>query len=189
MTPPAADSSLIERLRAATSGEYEIVRELGRGGFATVYLGRDLALERDVAIKVLTALDEDADSSGEIERFRREARTAGRLSHPNIIPIHAVRSNGGLQYFVMKFVRGRPLDGVLKDTGALPLALVQTILKQVGSALAHAHRHGVVHRDVKPANIMLDEDGWAVVADFGIAQVARAEKLTATGMIIGMPRT
>ena len=185
MTPPAADSSLIERLRAATSGEYEIVRELGRGGFATVYLGRDLALERDVAIKVLTALDEDADSSGEIERFRREARTAGRLSHPNIIPIHAVRSNGGLQYFVMKFVRGRPLDGVLKDTGALPLALVQTILKQVGSALAHAHRHGVVHRDVKPANIMLDEDGWAVVADFGIAQVARAEKLTATGMIIG----
>ena len=187
MSSAANDASLIDRLRAATEGEFAIVRELGRGGFATVFLAHDLAIERDVAIKVLTAgMDGDAgDQSGEIERFRREARTAGGLSHPHIIPIFANRSKDGLQFFVMKFVKGRPLDAIIKDNGALPLPLVQTILRQAGAALAYAHRSGVVHRDIKPANIMLDDDGWAVVADFGIAKVAMAEKLTATGIIIG----
>ena len=187
MPSAARDASLIDRLRAATDGEYDIVRELGRGGFATVFLARDLAIERDVAIKVLTAgSDSDAgEQGGEIERFRREARTAGGLSHPHIIPIYANRSKDGLQFFVMKFVKGRSLDAIIKDNGALPLPLVQTILQQAGSALGYAHRSGVVHRDIKPANIMLDDDGWAVVADFGIAKVAMAEKLTATGIIIG----
>ena len=187
MTSPPAEDPLLERLRAATRDEYEIVRELGRGGFAAVYLARDVALDRDVAIKVLTpqARPDDPDVQAEVERFRREARTVARLNHPHVIPVYAVRTTDQLQYFVMKFIRGRALDGVLATTGKLPLALVQTILQQAGGALAYAHKHGVVHRDIKPANIMLDEEGWAVVADFGIAKVARAEKLTATGLIIG----
>ncbi len=186
VTSPASDP-LLERLRAATAGEYEIVRELGRGGFAAVYLGRDVELDREVAIKVLTAQADAADTttSGEIERFRREARTVAKLNHPNIVPVFAVKANEGLQYFVMKFIKGRSLERVLETAGKLPIALVQTILQQAGSALAFAHRQGVVHRDIKPANIMLDEEGWAVVADFGIAKVARAEKLTGTGLIIG----
>ena len=181
------EAPLLTRLRAATVGEYEIERELGRGGFAAVFLARDVALDRDVAIKVLLpqSQPDDPDVLAEIERFRREARTVARLNHPHVIPIHAVRSGEGLQYFVMKFVRGRSLDAVLTSTGPLSLPLVQTLVQQAGSALAYAHRQGVVHRDVKPANIMLDEDGWALVADFGIAKVARAEKLTATGLIIG----
>ena len=186
MTSPSADP-LLERLRTATAGEYEIVRELGRGGFAAVYLGRDVQLERDVAIKVLTAQADTADTttSGEIERFRREARTVAKLNHPNIVPVYAVKAAAGLQYFVMKFIKGRSLERVLETSPRLPIALVQTILQQAGSALAFAHRNGVVHRDIKPGNIMLDEEGWAVVADFGIAKVARAEKLTGTGLIIG----
>ncbi len=178
---------ILERLRAATAGEYEIIRELGRGGFAAVFLGRDVELDREVAIKVLTqqaATDVSADS-GEIERFRREARTVAKLNHPNIVPVFSVRASEGLQYFVMKYIRGRSLERILETGGRLPIALVQTILQQAGSALAFAHRNGVVHRDIKPGNIMLDEEGWAVVADFGIAKVARAEKLTATGLIIG----
>ena len=186
MTSPSTDP-LLERLRTATAGEYEIVRELGRGGFAAVYLGRDVQLERDVAIKVLTAQADTADTttSGEVERFRREARTVAKLNHPNIVPVYAVKAAAGLQYFVMKFIKGRSLERVLETSARLPIALVQTILQQAGSALAFAHRNGVVHRDIKPGNIMLDEEGWAVVADFGIAKVARAEKLTGTGLIIG----
>ncbi|MBK7908660.1 MAG: protein kinase [Gemmatimonadetes bacterium] len=186
MTAPASDP-LLQRLRDATTGAYEITRELGRGGFAAVFLARDVELDRDVAIKVLTAQADrdDATTSGEIERFRREARTVAKLNHPNIVPVYAVKAADGLQYFVMKFIKGRSLERVLETAGPLPIALVQTILQQAGSALAFAHRNGVVHRDVKPANIMLDEEGWAVVADFGIAKVARAEKLTGTGLIIG----
>ncbi|MCE9601494.1 MAG: protein kinase [Gemmatimonadetes bacterium] len=187
MASPPADDPLLERLRSATTQEYEIVRELGRGGFAAVFLARDLALERDVAIKVLTpqSRPDDPEVAAEIERFRREARTVARLNHPHVIPVYAVRTTEQLQYFVMKFIRGRALDAVLASKGPLPIPLVQTILQQAGSALAYAHKQGVVHRDIKPANIMLDEDGWTVVADFGIAKVARAEKLTATGLIIG----
>ncbi|MFN0097029.1 MAG: protein kinase domain-containing protein [Gemmatimonadaceae bacterium] len=178
---------VLERLRAATAGEYEIVRELGRGGFATVYLARDVSLERDVAIKVLSpqTRPDDPESAAEVERFRREARTVAKLNHPHVIPVYAVRATEGLQYFVMKFIRGRSLEGVLASNGRLSFSLVQTILQQAGSALAYAHKNGVVHRDIKPANIMLDEEGWAVVADFGIAKVARAEKLTGTGLIVG----
>lgn len=186
MTTSGADP-LLERLRSATAGEYEIIRELGRGGFAAVYLARDLALERDVAIKVLApqTRPDDPDSLAEVERFRREARTVAKLNHPHVIPVYAVRASEGLQYFVMKFIRGRSLEGVLASTGRLSFSLIQTILQQAGSALAYAHKNGVVHRDIKPANIMLDEEGWAVVADFGIAKVARAEKLTGTGLIVG----
>jgi serine/threonine protein kinase len=121
------------------------------------------------------------------ERFRREARTAAALSHPHIIPVHAVRESGDLLYFVMKFVEGKSLDAVVRERGKLPVEMVVRILTEVASALAYAHRKGVVHRDVKPANIMLDDDGWAIVTDFGIAKLAQAHGLTVTGATVGTP--
>ena len=176
---------MMEALKAATLGDYEILAELGRGGMATVYLAHDISLDRKVAIKVMSpAL---LDGEGAIERFKREARTAGALSHPHIIPIHAVRESGDLLYFVMKFVEGRPLDNVIRDQGALSIPMVVQILTEVAGALAYAHRKGVVHRDVKPANIMLDDDGWAVVTDFGIAKVVQKQGLTMTGTTVGTP--
>src|SRR5438552_18934220 len=153
---------------------------------ATVYLAHDLALDRKVAIKVLApALL--LMGEGMVERFKREARTAAALSHPHIIPIYAVKESEHVLYFVMKYVQGRALDTVIRDVGTLPIPMVQTILAQVGDALGYAHRHGVIHRDIKSANIMLDEDGRAVVTDFGIAKVVQAEGLTMTGVTVGTP--
>jgi len=153
---------------------------------ATVYLAHDLALDRKVAIKVLApALL--LMGEGMVERFKREARTAAALSHPHIIPIYAVKESDQVLYFVMKHVQGRSLDHVVRDVGPLPLAMTQAILAQVGDALGYAHRHGVIHRDIKSANIMLDEEGWAVVTDFGIAKVLQAQGLTVTGVTVGTP--
>src|SRR5437879_1523675 len=183
---PAQHNAQLDALRKATLGEYEVLAELGRGGMATVYLAHDLALDRKVAIKVLApALL--LMGEGMVERFKREARTAAALSHPHIIPIYAVKESEHVLYFVMKYVQGRALDTVIRDVGTLPIPMVQTILAQVGDALGYAHRHGVIHRDIKSANIMLDEDGWAVVTDFGIAKVVQAEGLTMTGVTVGTP--
>ncbi len=174
----------LDLLREETLGEYEILAELGRGGMATVYLAHDIALGRRVAIKVMSpALVEE----GIAERFRREARTAASLNHPHIIPIYTVRERPHLLYFVMKFIQGPPLDPILKSTGPLPIPMAQLILAQAASALGYAHRRGVIHRDVKPANIMLDEEGWVVVTDFGIAKVTTATGLTMTGVTVGTP--
>src|SRR3989440_1134159 len=154
---PAQHNAQLEALRKATLGEYEVLAELGRGGMATVYLAHDVALDRKVAIKVLApALLQMGE--GMVERFKREARTAAALSHPHIIPIYAVKESERVLYFVMKYVQGRPLDSVLRDVGALPIPMVQAIIAQVGDALGYAHRHGVIHRDIKSANIMLDEE-------------------------------
>src|SRR5213592_1611513 len=150
---PAQHNAQLDALRKATLGEYEVLAELGRGGMATVYLAHDLALDRKVAIKVLApALL--LMGEGMVERFKREARTAAALSHPHIIPIYAVKEREHVLYFVMKYVQGRPLDAVIHDVGRLPLTLVRAVLYQAGEALGYAHRRGVVHRDVKPANIM-----------------------------------
>src|SRR5256714_3192691 len=184
--PEGGRNAQLDALRQATLGEYEVLAELGHGGMATVYLGHDLALDRKVAIKVLApALL--LMGEGMVERFKREARTAAALSHPHIIPIYAVKESQDVLYFVMKYVHGRALDAVIRDVGPLPIAMVQAILAQVSDALGYAHRHGVIHRDVKSANIMLDEDGWAVVTDFGIAKVVQAEGLTLTGVTVGTP--
>src|SRR5258705_244736 len=183
--PDAAEAQLAA-LRRATMGQYEILLEIGRGGMATVYLAHDIALDRKVAIKVLApALL--LMGEGMVERFKREARTAAALSHPHIIPIYAVRDSEHVLYFVMKHVQGRSVDHVIRDVGRLPIAMTQAILAQVGDALGYAHRHGVIHRDIKSANIMLDEEGWAVVTDFGIAKVVQAEGLTMTGVTVGTP--
>ena len=185
--PPAAGrNAQLDALRQATLGEYEIFTELGRGGMATVYLAHDLALDRKVAIKVLApALL--AMGEGTVERFKREARTAAALSHPHIIPIYAVRESDRVLYFVMQYVQGRALDMIIRDVGSLPVPMVQTILAQVADALSYAHRHGIIHRDIKSANIMLDEEGRALVTDFGIAKVVQAEGLTVTGVTVGTP--
>jgi serine/threonine protein kinase/alpha-tubulin suppressor-like RCC1 family protein/uncharacterized protein YjdB len=187
--PPAEDdpqAGLIDELRRATLGEFEIAGELGRGGMATVFLAHDIALDRKVAIKVMspTLL---SSGRGMADRFKREARTAAALSHPHIIPIYGVREAGRLLFFIMKYVQGRALDAIVKEHGALPIKMVQAILSQAGSALDYAHRHGVIHRDIKPANIMLDIEGWAVVTDFGIAKVTESQGLTVTGATIGTP--
>src|SRR3989442_3054367 len=183
--PDGAEAQLAA-LRRATLGQYEILVEVGRGGMATVYLAHDLALDRKVAIKVLApALL--LMGEGMVERFKREARTAAALSHPHIIPIYAVKESDQVLYFVMKHVQGRSLDHVVRDVGPLPLAMTQAILAQVGDALGYEHRHGVIPRDIKSANIMLDEEGWAAVTDFGIAKVVQAQGLTVTGATVGTP--
>ena len=187
---PAPDTKgvkaqMLAHLREATLGEYEILLELGSGGMATVYLAHDLQLDRRVAIKLMhpTLLV----GSDMVERFILEARTAAGLSHPNIIPIHAVKVQEDLLYFVMKYVEGRPLDSIIKSEAPLGADMVRQIVTQVADALAYAHRHGVVHRDIKPANIIISTEGNPILADFGIAKVADKPGLTLTGATIGTP--
>ncbi len=180
---PQAD--LERRLREATVGEYDILGQLGFGGMASVYLAQDLALDRRVAIKVMSPAM--VYGPGLVERFRLEAKTAAALSHPNIIPIYAVREVDGLLFFVMKVVEGTSLDAVIKEVGPMPLPMVEALFAQAAGALGYAHRRGVVHRDVKPANILLDNEGWVVVTDFGIAKVAESSALTMTGVAVGTP--
>ena len=180
----AGERRQVEALRVAAAGHYDIRGELGRGGMATVYLAHDLALDRKVAIKVMAPALAMGDG---IERFKREARTAASLSHPNIIPVFGVYHTEELLYFVMKYVEGRPLDGIIRELGALPIPMVQAILGQIASAFGYAHRRGVIHRDIKPANILIDDEGWAVVTDFGIAKVSDSKGLTMTGLSVGTP--
>lgn len=156
-------------LQAALAGEYSLVRELGRGGMGVVYLARDVHLERDVAIKILPAhLAVDAAAR---ERFLREARLAAGLSHPHIVPIHRVGEASGFVFFVMSYVKGETLGERLRTRGPLPPVEAMRVMREVAWALAYAHGRGVVHRDVKPDNILLESDtGRALVSDFGIAQ-------------------
>jgi hypothetical protein len=168
---------------AALAGQYEVEREIGRGGMGVVYLARDLRLDRMVAIKTLPP--SRAGDAGIRERFLREARTVARLAHPNIVPIHRADEIAGQVFFVMGFVDG---DSLATRLAAGPLSPRDTvpILRDVAGALAYAHRHGVVHRDVKTENILLDAaNGRAMVTDFGIARLTEAAPLTATGQVLG----
>ena len=178
-------AELQERLARTLAGRYEVKRLLGQGGMAAVFLADELGLERPVAIKVLPP--ELSRDEGLVARFEREARTAARLDHPNIIPIHRVESEAGLHYFVMKYVPGRSLDDLLDRPEPVPLETAVRILREAAAALGHAHARGVVHRDVKPANIMLDQDDRVVLTDFGISKAGESTHLTQTGMIVGTP--
>ncbi len=180
-----ARTTELDLLQQATLGDYEIIRVLGQGGMATVYLAQDLTLDRKVAIKVISP--DVARGAEMIARFRREAKTAAALTHPHIIPIYAVKETEDLIFFVMKYVRGRSLDAILREVGPLPFPMVRTILTDIGSALDFAHRQGVVHRDVKPGNILVEEEGFAVITDFGIAKAAESESLTRSGTTVGTP--
>ena len=172
-------------VREALAAEYEIIEELGRGGMALVYRARDRQLEREVAIKVLPfSLAFDAEF---VERFQREARTAAQLEHPNIIPIYRVGRSGRVIYFVMKFLRGGALSAVVQERKKLTPPEIRRLLLEAGSALGYAAQRGIVHRDIKPDNIMFDEFGQCVLTDFGIAKAASGQKLTGTGMSIGTP--
>jgi predicted Ser/Thr protein kinase len=176
----------IDVVRAELGDEYQVIEELGRGGMGVVYRAKEKQLEREVAIKVLpftVAFDTEL-----VERFLREARTAAQLEHPNIVPIYRVGRRGDVIFFVMKLLRGKSLAERLEGQGRLAAVELRQILIESASALGYAHRRGVVHRDVKPDNLRLDEDGRCVVTDFGIARSAGASRLTSTGMSVGTPR-
>jgi tRNA A-37 threonylcarbamoyl transferase component Bud32 len=188
-TPRPQDDGelLLARVRVAVADRYDGLREIGRGGMAVVYGARDRKLNRDIALKVLPP--ELAFRVDVRERFVREAQTAARLNHPSIVPIYAVDEADGLVYFAMPLVQGESLAARLGRERKPPLRFVRHVLAQVADALAYAHRSGVVHRDIKPDNILLEHaTGRAVVTDFGIARAVQSgARLTQTGIAVGTP--
>jgi len=185
----ASSSELRAHIERVLNAHYELDNEIGRGGMGVVYRARDRRLKRHIAIKVLPP--ELAFQSAIKTRFLREAETAAQLSHPNIVPIYSVDEVEGLVFFVMAYISGDNLAKRLHDSGVLSVEDVRRITREVADALAYAHERGVVHRDIKPDNILLDAStGRAMVTDFGIARAASegdAGRLTATGMAIGTP--
>jgi predicted Ser/Thr protein kinase len=172
-------------VRKTLESDYDVVAELGRGGMAVVYLARERQLDREVAIKVLrAALAVDSEF---VERFKHEARIAGQLEHPNIVPIYRVGQSGHVIYFVMKYLRGQSLGVVLRERGKLHVPEIRHILLETASALGYAAKRTVVHRDIKPDNILLDHEGRCVVTDFGIAK-GPGGTVTAPGTSLGTPR-
>jgi Flp pilus assembly protein TadD len=180
---------LRDSLVEAVGEEYEIVRLIGRGGMGAVYLARDRALERLVAIKVLPP--GSATDAGVLERFRREAKTVASLQHVGIVPLYAFGERRGLVWFVMGYVRGESLASRMERETILDIETTRTMLAQVVDALDHAHRQGIVHRDIKPDNILIDDtSGRALLTDFGIARadtLAAGTSLTQVGSVMGTP--
>ena len=182
-----SDDPLLARCVAAVAGLYEIEAEIGRGGMAVVYCALDVRLRRRVALTVLPpelAFREEVKS-----RFLREAEMSARLSHPHIVPIYSVDEAEGLVYFAMGLVEGESLAARLGRDPHPPLNEVRRVLREVADALHYAHANGVVHRDIKPDNILIERGtGRAVVTDFGIARAAEGDqRLTVTGIAVGTP--
>jgi formylglycine-generating enzyme required for sulfatase activity/tRNA A-37 threonylcarbamoyl transferase component Bud32 len=166
---------------------YEIIDELGRGGFAVVYKARDTVLDRIVALKVLKA--HVAENVTFVQRFEQEARTAARFDHPHIVTVFEVGQEAGHHYIAMNYLPGRGLDEALAEAdGPLPLEQVIAIVDQVADALDYTHRRGSVHRDVKPSNVRLSDEGHATLLDFGIVRAADGTRLTTTGETMGTPQ-
>ena len=182
-----AQSSLQQRVVDALGDQYDIECEIGRGGMSVVYRARDRRLDRVVAVKALPP--ELAYDPAIRTRFKREAQTSAQLAHPHIVPIHDVGERDGIAYFVMSLVRGGNLAELLAREPRLPVARVRVILAELADALAFAHLRGVIHRDVKPDNVLLDGDsGRAMITDFGIARaIESGTRLTITGQAVGTP--
>jgi serine/threonine-protein kinase len=169
-------------------GRYEIISELGQGAMGVVYKATDPLIERVVAIKTINlglALDEKEEYEG---RFYQEAKAAGRLSHPNIVTIFDLGKSEDVAYIAMEFLQGKELRDILDDGEKLPVERVLDVATQVALGLAYAHEHGVVHRDVKPSNIMVASDGHVKITDFGIARMESSSVRTQTGMVLGSPK-
>jgi len=176
-------------MEASKLGRYAIQSELGRGAMGVVYKATDTALERTVAVKTVNmSLERDGAEKYEA-RFYQEARAAGSLNHPNIVTVYDVGKEGNVAYMAMEFIEGAELRSLLAEGRALPVSQAVSIAAQVAEGLAYAHEHGVVHRDVKPANIMVLTDGPVKITDFGIARMrANTDELTQSGMMLGSPK-
>jgi serine/threonine-protein kinase len=166
-----------------TIDRYRLERPLGHGGMASVYLGRDTELDRPVAVKLLA--ENAAGDDGLRKRFLREARLAARLSHPNVVNVYDAGEDDGRPYLVMEHVQGETLAEVLAARGRLPPEEVRVLGAQAARGLAHAHAAGLVHRDIKPQNLLLRDDGTLKIADFGIARAAEGTALTQPGTVLG----
>lgn len=164
-------------------GRYTLLEKIGEGGMSIVYCAKDTLLNRTVAVKILR--DQYAGDTEFKERFRREAQNAAGLSHPNIVNVYDVGEDSECNYIVMELVKGEPLNEIIKREGQMDVEKATTIVVQVLDALAVAHANGVIHRDIKPHNILVSEDGHAKVADFGIARAASSSDLTETGTVVG----
>lgn len=172
-------------------GRYEIVAEIGKGAMGVVYRANDPMLNRTVAIKTINMEEAEAENEGVAEyeaRFYTEAKAAGGLNHPNIVIVYDIGKSGKLVYMAMEYIEGRELRELLADGKPLPVVQAVDIAAQVAEGLAYAHQHQVVHRDVKPANILITSEGRAKLADFGIARMRSAETRTQTGIILGSPK-
>ena len=189
MKPASADTAFSREfieLQEAVAGRYTLERELGRGGMGIVFLARDSALDRPVALKLLPPY---LAAQPELrERFVQEARVVARLSHPNIVTVYAAEQLGDLVYFAMAYVRGETLTQRVERAGPIPPAQATRMLQELAWGLGYAHANGVVHRDVKPDNILIEQaSGRAMLADFGVAYAADASRQTAAGQLIGTP--
>lgn len=180
--------SVSQRLRKALGPDYEMIGELGRGAAAVVYSVRDLKNHRYLAVKVMHP--ELMASLAVVERFRREAKYVAQLDHPNILSVTFSHEESGLVFYAMPRVRGKPLSKHLEKHGRLPLDGATSILGQLAAGLHHAHEHGVIHRDVKPSNIMVEDSGHVLILDFGVAKALSHDgaHISASGEIIGSPR-
>jgi uncharacterized coiled-coil protein SlyX len=183
-TPPTDEPPAESDLPFTRLGHYRLVRRLGRGGMGDVYLGHEAALERMVAIKVLPG--ELGAIEDFVRRFQLEASAVARLNHPNIVPVHFIGHDAGRHFFAMQFVEGQSLEQLLREKGKLPVAQAVGILRQCLAGLGEAHLAGLVHRDVKPANILLEtKTGRALVADFGLVKSMSRSGATLTGVVLG----
>ena len=184
--PEAGDAQLLMDLQGVTVGDYEILGVLGRGGMGLVYLAHDITLSKKVAIKVLPPSMLLGEQS--VERFRREARIAASLRHRHITSVFALKETTKLLFFVMEYVEGRTLDAVLQDERQLPVDAASAVLYDAMNALTYAHRREVVHRDLKPGNMIIDVEGLTMITDFGVAKVSTVQGLTTTGSTVGSPK-
>ena len=165
------------------AGRYQIIRTIGEGGMANVYLAHDTILNREVAVKVLRG--DLADDEKFVRRFQREAISASSLIHPNIVEMYDVGEDNGNYYIVMEYINGRTLKSLIKKRGALTLPEVIDIMLQLTSAIACAHDSYIIHRDIKPQNVLILEDGRVKITDFGIATALNSNELTQTNSVMG----